>query len=923
MEFALPWFCYQVMIVASLVSTPVKVRRFEMKTRKITGYFLMFLLSFIMLSGSVPASDPEEYPVIYSNFNTGGTLDGPTGAATFMPDVDILLKSVTTYHWNGSRGSDPGYISIYTSGGGHTGTWQASARSGYLDAPNVYWDVFPNVVLKAGTLYYIEDSDTATWSCNAESDYIGFFELRGIPSEEDVRETSVIQQEPLPENTAENTETEGFPGREETAVTESIASDKPADTARTGGILQTDGIFLQFERDTAGFTLEKDSPADGKDVLADCFRLNFGSENSEPEPLPARVGLKLTKPLPEGAAACLAIGIPYETDDGSEGLLWDYVTAEVIDGTAYADIDFSYYGSFPESTHFSETPGNPGIRKSKGKTCLLSLLAVEHIKSAQGHFVLRLRRVYIQEYTGNKDGLTFSDCSRILDDLESIWQHYVSLGYKNVRNLTEHPMEITLAPIPEDGAYYAYPASLDKGYMQLKYSELLGMYGYRSSERKYTKSGIKAAASLNEDLYRTMAHEMFHYFQNQYINSAVFRLPSSNDWFHEGSAMYYEDVLAKASGLDQEGSALYVEQRMDIYSGIISMKDYSAGGYARRPFFQYLEECIGSGTIKKAYEAYEKSGLTITLTPSFSDLLPAASGKTLEQLAEGFYQTLVTTKLLNARSNKPWDIYDTADKDFHNNKRNYPERAYLDTLEINGDDSYFSDCRWNKTITVYPYGASFIKLDARKLPGMVTGLIISAMNPDIKLTVMTFTGNDYSSLQVYAGRDSAEVPASSGKILVMLTDTSGSQNSASISVVPAFAGGTHPTGKEKNLPGEFDGSLTYLNDKDEMVTVPAKGVVILSESEGIVSISTYDKSYGFTISGAYRPSNGVVYGSDGSACISGATEFAQDEYGSPFSAQILGIDLLAYRYGSDGKIIAAFRGYGGGISEEEQVYVDF
>ena len=349
MEFALPWFCYQVMIVASLVSTHVKVRRFEMKTRKITGYFLMFLLSFIMLSGSVPASDPEEYPVIYSNFNTGGTLDGPTGAATFMPDVDILLKSVTTYHWNGSRGSDPGYISIYTSGGGHTGTWQASARSGYLDAPNVYWDVFPNVVLKAGTLYYIEDSDTATWSCNAESDYIGFFELRGIPSEEDVRETSVIQQEPLPGNTTENTETEGFPGREETAVTESIASDKPADTARTGGILQTDGIFLQFERDTAGFTLEKDTPADGKDVLADCFRLNFGSENSEPEPLPARVGLKLTKPLPEGAAACLAIGIPYETDDGSEGLLWDYVTAEVIDGTAYADIDFSYYGSFPES----------------------------------------------------------------------------------------------------------------------------------------------------------------------------------------------------------------------------------------------------------------------------------------------------------------------------------------------------------------------------------------------------------------------------------------------------------------------------------------------------------------------------------------------------------------------------------------------
>ena len=867
----------------------------------------VFLFCFVLLHGiAFAVSDQDEYPVIFSNFNTGATLDGPSGAATFMPEQDMLLKSVTTYHWNGGRGSIPGQISIYTANGGHTGTWQASARPGYLDAPNVYWDVFPDVVLKSGILYFIEDSDTLTWSCNAQSGNIGFFELRGIPLTEKVNETAGI--------------TEASTEAELSGITESRGSDPDETDAslNPGTSLQSDEVFLQFETDTEGFILEKESSAKEEDELSDCYRLYLGEKSDEQETgqLPARVSIRLSKPLPEGASACITVGIPYVTEEGEEGILWDYVTANINDRTAVADIDFSYYDDFIESIHFSGTTGTVNIKKASGEVYLISLMLVENLKSAQGHFVLKLRRVNIQEYTGKKKGLTSADLSRILDDLESIWKRYIDMGFKNVRDLTKYPLNVLLAPIEADGFYCPHSSDINKGYLQLKYTQELGEYGYRSKERKFSFFQRKDSSGINEEFYRTMAHEMFHYFQNQYISSAIYRKSTPDDWVHEGTATYFENVFAKAEGIHKLGAAIYNEQCLDVYSGIISMEHYPPGGYARRPFFQYLEDCIGTGTIKKLYETYEAKALAGKEVPSFTDLLPVVTGKTLEELAENFYLTLVTTNRLDARNTAPWRIYNIKDEDFHNDKRNHPERAYLNTLQIKGDDALSSDCRWDKTITVYPYGTSFIKLIPEKLPGMVTDLIVSSMDTDVKLTVMTFTGKDYDGLQVYAGRDSVTVPVTASKILVMLTDVSGTLKKASISVIPAFSYGKHPTGKEKNMPVDYDGSLTYYNAEGQMLTVPAKATISFSDSEGEVKVDSYDKSYSFTVRGTYRSENGLIYGKDSTACITGAADFAQEEYHGPFAAQVLSVDLTAYQYGTDGKIIASFKGYGGGITEE-------
>jgi len=116
----------------------------------------------------------EDHEILLTNFNVGAVSNGPVYEKVgFHVDEPIYVGSITTYHWNGKKGSTPGTIRIQTSSGTVVGTWQASGRYG-----NTYWDVFPDVTLGVGD-YYIADSDTLTWSTNIESGGQGFVEIRG------------------------------------------------------------------------------------------------------------------------------------------------------------------------------------------------------------------------------------------------------------------------------------------------------------------------------------------------------------------------------------------------------------------------------------------------------------------------------------------------------------------------------------------------------------------------------------------------------------------------------------------------------------------------------------------------------------------------------------------------------------------------
>ncbi len=114
-----------------------------------------------------------------STFNTSAVYNGAEACPLYTAEDDIVLKAVTTYHWNGGSGAAPGSIRIYDMTGEESvlvGTWDATARSG-SGSDNVYWDVFPDIQLEKGHKYHIKDSDPETWSTNENASNMGFVEL--------------------------------------------------------------------------------------------------------------------------------------------------------------------------------------------------------------------------------------------------------------------------------------------------------------------------------------------------------------------------------------------------------------------------------------------------------------------------------------------------------------------------------------------------------------------------------------------------------------------------------------------------------------------------------------------------------------------------------------------------------------------------
>ena len=150
-----------------------------MKKRLLGALLALALLLSMALAVPAMAANASDYPLIYSNFNTSAVQNGPEYYPHFtVGSSDILVQAITTYHWNYGSGATPGTISIYDWDDNLIGKWNASGRSS-SGASNVNWDVFPNVVLKANSRYYIVDSDVSTWSCNSQSEQSGFAEVRG------------------------------------------------------------------------------------------------------------------------------------------------------------------------------------------------------------------------------------------------------------------------------------------------------------------------------------------------------------------------------------------------------------------------------------------------------------------------------------------------------------------------------------------------------------------------------------------------------------------------------------------------------------------------------------------------------------------------------------------------------------------------
>ncbi|MBF0232603.1 MAG: carboxypeptidase regulatory-like domain-containing protein [Desulfamplus sp.] len=137
--------------------------------------FMFCFLWVCMVSATCPSVAQAE--TIFNNFNGSGVYNGPGTPTQFSVSSSMKITNIMTYHWNNGSGTPPETIAIKHSDGTVYGPWTAT---GYTDVKyyNMYWNVYPQVVIKAGT-YTIVDSGNSTWSYNSGSGNAGFAQVYG------------------------------------------------------------------------------------------------------------------------------------------------------------------------------------------------------------------------------------------------------------------------------------------------------------------------------------------------------------------------------------------------------------------------------------------------------------------------------------------------------------------------------------------------------------------------------------------------------------------------------------------------------------------------------------------------------------------------------------------------------------------------
>ena len=124
---------------------------------------------------------PLDEPAPVCNVENIYAVDnGPTAPATFTVNSPHLVTYIRNYHWNYARGATPGTIGLKDRDGKIYGPWQAGGLPGQGGVPDAYWEVFPNVVIPAGT-YTVIDSDPSTWSHNTGTGGVGMCLVNATP----------------------------------------------------------------------------------------------------------------------------------------------------------------------------------------------------------------------------------------------------------------------------------------------------------------------------------------------------------------------------------------------------------------------------------------------------------------------------------------------------------------------------------------------------------------------------------------------------------------------------------------------------------------------------------------------------------------------------------------------------------------------
>lgn len=118
--------------------------------------------------------------VIFDSGNIGGVYNNPSKPTVLSISTPHVITLIQNYHWNNSRGSQPGTIALRGVNGAMYGPWRTSGLPGQGGVRNASWICYPNITIPAGA-YTVIDSEPSTWAHNSQSGGRGFTRVDGYP----------------------------------------------------------------------------------------------------------------------------------------------------------------------------------------------------------------------------------------------------------------------------------------------------------------------------------------------------------------------------------------------------------------------------------------------------------------------------------------------------------------------------------------------------------------------------------------------------------------------------------------------------------------------------------------------------------------------------------------------------------------------
>jgi hypothetical protein len=673
---------------------------------------------------------------------------------------------------------------------------------------------------------------------------------------------------------------------------------KPGELAPANNGAKVDDITVTFTGKAAIVSDSSDKPDDS---ALSVYDVAFDSVPSEP------VSFAFDAPAISEAQYLIQIGVPVKDENGNTGTIWSGIKTTYDNGQARASAyldgleEYAQSISGDEVAAFTADISDLGrkITNMPGLTAVKVALTTE-IQYSNDKILLHVPYEIYNDPSTRFARIMFSDqdAQNIIDDMKSMLEYYGSVYDLSPR--TSWPMDVYFGDFPavlekvgitSPLAYFAMPAYSLGGRF---FNNAINDSYIKLSQKSFTNGYMKKAGNDSMS-YGTLAHELFHFVERCYYSKTSL-------WWDESAATYMDAFMQDRAGYKKTNPKDWLDQNywqpaIVQYEIIPNAIDGgSDGDYAHMPFFHY---CMreDSGFLKKAFDSLKNNK-----SQSWDSLITSVTGKTMQEVADGYYTSLVCKGELYSVKNLPWEIYD----DLNEHKGVYsPVGGGIVMQE--GAETYFT--------AIPAYGASFMALDMSALPASY-----SSFNASVKgatLVDMTITGEGYDKVKYTAHTDGkASIPIDGNKHLLMFVNGTGSVVSPSVILTlnKSFTSGYGYAATENQIsliPKQYKGTITYADSSGNPVTTDAELKLIVSQFDNGASmmLTSSDGVFSYTNTElVYNPSTGMCTGDNVSVQLEdsgygGATDFYFSLNGAGVRVHMPGNRRLA----------AVFAGSGGGV----------